>query len=29
MLPGPDEMWIADERGRYAAEFLLHLSGPA
>jgi hypothetical protein len=28
MLPGPDEMWIADERGRYAAEFLLHLSGP-
>jgi hypothetical protein len=29
MLPGPDEMWIADERGRYAAELLLHLSGPA
>ncbi|HSS50484.1 MAG TPA: lantibiotic dehydratase, partial [Thermoanaerobaculia bacterium] len=28
MLPGPDEMWIADERGRYAAELLLHLSGP-
>jgi lantibiotic biosynthesis dehydratase-like protein len=29
MLPGPDETWIADERGRYAAELLLHLSGPA
>ena len=28
MLPGPDEMWIMDERGRYAAELLLHLSGP-
>jgi len=28
MLPGPDEMWIADERGRYATELLLHLSGP-
>jgi Lantibiotic dehydratase, N terminus len=27
MLPGPDEMWVGDERGRYAAEFLLHLSG--
>jgi lantibiotic biosynthesis dehydratase-like protein len=29
MLPGPDEMWVADERGRYATEFLLHLRGPA
>jgi hypothetical protein len=28
MLPGPDEMWIEDDRGRYAAELLLHLSGP-
>ncbi|MFY9825142.1 MAG: lantibiotic dehydratase [Thermoanaerobaculia bacterium] len=28
MLPGPDEMWIADERGKYAAELLLHLRGP-
>jgi len=28
MLPGPDEMWIGDERGQYAAELLLHLSGP-
>lgn len=28
MLPGPDEMWLTDERGRYAAEMLLHLSGP-
>jgi hypothetical protein len=25
MLPGPDEMWVADRRGRYAAEFLVHL----
>jgi hypothetical protein len=25
MLPGPDEMWVRDGRGRYAAEFLLHL----
>ncbi|MFL6192853.1 MAG: lantibiotic dehydratase [Thermoanaerobaculia bacterium] len=29
MLPGPDEMWVRDERGRYATEFLLHFSGPA
>ncbi len=29
MLPGPDEMWVRDGRGRYAAEFLVHLSGPA
>jgi len=28
MLPGPDELWIKDDRGRYAAEILLHLSGP-
>ena len=28
MLPGPDEMWVSDERGRYATELLLHLSGP-
>jgi lantibiotic biosynthesis dehydratase-like protein len=27
MLPGPDEMWVRDGRGRYATEFLLHLSG--
>lgn len=25
MLPGPDEMWVADRRGRYASEFLVHL----
>jgi hypothetical protein len=30
MLPGPAELWVTDERGRYAAEFLLHLrSGSA
>ncbi|PYQ65351.1 MAG: hypothetical protein DMF53_05685 [Acidobacteria bacterium] len=28
MLPGPDEMWVEDGRGRYATELLLHLSGP-
>ena len=27
MLPGPEEMWIADGQGRYASELLLHLSG--
>jgi hypothetical protein len=27
MLPGPDEMWVRDGRGRYATELLLHLSG--
>jgi hypothetical protein len=27
MLPGPDELWVKDERGRYATEFLLHFSG--
>ncbi|HKQ60201.1 MAG TPA: lantibiotic dehydratase, partial [Candidatus Polarisedimenticolaceae bacterium] len=25
MLPDPAGLWIADERGRYAAEFLVHL----
>ncbi|HEX5045252.1 MAG TPA: lantibiotic dehydratase [Candidatus Polarisedimenticolaceae bacterium] len=25
MLPGPDEMWVQDEKGRYASEFLVHL----
>ncbi len=29
MLPGPDELWLADEAGRYASEILLHLAGPA
>jgi hypothetical protein len=29
MLPGPDELWVKDGRGRYATEFLLHFSGPA
>ena len=29
MLPAPDDLWVADERGRYATEFLLHLRGPA
>jgi hypothetical protein len=27
MLPGPDEMWVRDGRGRYATEFLVHLNG--
>ncbi len=27
MLPGPDEMWVRDERGRYATEFLVQLRG--
>jgi hypothetical protein len=26
MLPGPDEMWVRDSAGRYAAEFLVQLS---
>ena len=26
MLPAPDEMWVRDQAGRYAAEFLVHLS---
>jgi len=25
MLPGPDELWVRDARGRYASEFLVHL----
>jgi hypothetical protein len=25
MLPEPDEMWVRDRAGRYAAEFLIHL----
>jgi hypothetical protein len=29
MLPGPDELWVLDERGSYATELLLHLSGGA
>lgn len=28
MLPGPDEMWVRDGQGRYAAEFLVQLGGP-
>jgi hypothetical protein len=28
MLPAPGEMWVKDDRGRYASEILLHLSGP-
>jgi hypothetical protein len=27
MLPGPDEMWVRDGRGRYATELLLQLRG--
>ena len=27
MLPDPDGLWIADETGRYATEFLVHLQG--
>ncbi|HEY8019501.1 MAG TPA: lantibiotic dehydratase [Thermoanaerobaculia bacterium] len=26
MLPGPEEMWVRDGAGRYAAEFLVHMS---
>ncbi|HET9300796.1 MAG TPA: lantibiotic dehydratase [Candidatus Polarisedimenticolaceae bacterium] len=25
MLPGPDDLWVRDEKGRYASEFLIHL----
>jgi len=25
MLPGPEDLWIRDPRGRYASEFLVHL----
>lgn len=28
MLPGPGEMWVADEHGRYATEFLVQMQGP-
>ena len=28
MLPGPDELWVRDERGSYASEFLIQLDGP-
>jgi hypothetical protein len=28
MLPGPEEMWVRDGQGRYAAEFLVHLGNP-
>jgi hypothetical protein len=27
MLPGPDRLWVRDERGGYATEFLVQLSG--
>jgi hypothetical protein len=29
MLPGPDELWLADAAGRYTSEILLHLAGSA
>jgi hypothetical protein len=29
MLPGPDELWVSDSRGRYASEFLVQMRGPA
>ena len=29
MLPGPDDLWVRDERGSYATEFLIQLDGPA
>ena len=25
MLPGPHDLWVKDEKGRYASEFLVHL----
>jgi hypothetical protein len=28
MLPGPEELWVRDERGSYATEFLVQLGGP-
>ena len=28
MLPSPDELWVRDSRGRYASEFLVHLTHP-
>lgn len=27
--PGPDDLWIADARGRHASEFLVQMEGPA
>jgi Lantibiotic dehydratase, N terminus len=29
MLPGPDELWVRDEAGAYASEFLVQMEGPA
>jgi hypothetical protein len=28
MLPGPEELWVRDEGGSYATEFLVQLEGP-
>ena len=28
MFPGPEELWVRDERGSYATEFLVQLDGP-
>ncbi len=28
MLPGPDELWVRDDAGRYASEFLVHFAHP-
>lgn len=28
MLPAPDELWVRDSAGRYASEFLVHLTHP-
>jgi hypothetical protein len=28
MLPGPEELWVRDERGSFATEFLVQLDGP-
>jgi hypothetical protein len=28
MLPAPDELWVHDSAGRYASEFLVHLTHP-
>jgi Lantibiotic dehydratase, N terminus len=27
MLPGPEDLWVRDDQGRYATELLLHLTG--
>jgi len=29
MLPAPDELWVRDEAGAYASEFLVQMEGPA